>query len=132
MGDVDEARNTLSLNIAAPQADYAGYHFENLEVDLSTPNHTLDIALKGEWVDKADRRLALQINGTAANNALNTLSSFNTFAQKAFLGQINCIAQFERQGSKLATHLHFAPQQYASTPSNCRCSHRNLPMPTTT
>ena len=133
MGDVDETRNTLSLNIAAPQADYAGYHFENLEVDLSTPNHTLDIALKGEWVDKADRRLALQINGTAANNALNTLSSFNAFAQKTFLGQINCIAQFERQGSKLATHLHFAPSairidtiELQVQPSELTYAHNNL------
>ena len=133
-GDVDEAHNMLTLNIAAPQADYGRYHFENFSLALSTLNNSLDIGLKGEWIDGAGRRLALQTIGSARNNELNTLSSFNAFAQKTFMGQVDCTAQFERiQGNKLATHLHFAPSKIRIDtialqvqPSELTYTHNNL------
>ncbi len=110
-GDVNEAHKTVALNVSAPRADYSGYHFENLSLALSTHNNALNIGLKGEWIDGAGRRLALQTIATAKHNELNTLSSFNAFAQKTLRGQIDCSAQFERQNGKLATHLHFAPSK---------------------
>lgn len=111
-GDVNEANNTVALNIAAPRANYAKYRFENISLALSTLHNALNIGIKGEWIDGAGRRIALQTIATAQHNELNTLSSFNAFAQKTFRGQIDCSAQFERQrGNKLATHLHFAPSK---------------------
>ena len=102
----------MALNIAAPRANYAKYRFENISLALSTLHNALNIGIKGEWIDGAGRRIALQTIATAQHNELNTLSSFNAFAQKTFRGQIDCSAQFERQrGNKLATHLHFAPSK---------------------
>ena len=124
----------MALNVSAPRADYSGYHFENLSLALSTHNNALNIGLKGEWIDGAGRRLALQTIGSAKNNELNTLSSFNAFAQKTFMGQVDCTAQFERiQGNKLATHLHFAPSKIRIDtialqvqPSELTYTHNNL------
>lgn len=109
--DIDEAQKQIHLQLASPQITIAKQNFQNLDVQLSTPQKKLLIDLFTQRIDPMGRTITLHTSGEAANNLLSTATAFRLSGETTIRGDVKCATQFERRDRNLATAIRFQPSE---------------------
>ncbi|MCR5131190.1 MAG: translocation/assembly module TamB domain-containing protein [Prevotella sp.] len=91
---ITDDNNQILVNASMPDFSYDGKHYQNVNVNVSSPSDTLKTYATVTRVSDNGNSLSLVLNADAANNHLATNIQFNNKSNQPMKGELNADAQF--------------------------------------